>query len=64
MRQLKEFTGRYTLLFPGQQNIERPMSDNTINKALWLISYEDRQTGHGFRHLPSTELNGRGYNRD
>lgn len=23
-----------------------------------------RQTGHGFRHLLSTELNSRGYNRD
>ena len=64
LRQLEEFTGRYTLLFPGQQNIDRPMSENTINKALRLIGYEDRQTGHGFRHLLSTELNGRGYNRD
>ena len=25
---------------------------------------EGRQTGHGFRHLLSTELNGRGYNKD
>ncbi|OLU25434.1 integrase [Pseudomonas sp. PA15(2017)] len=64
LRQLKEITGDYTLLFPGQQNIERPMSENTINKALRLIGYEGRQTGHGFRHLLSTELNGRGYNRD
>lgn len=64
LRQLEEVTGRYTLLFPGQQNIERPMSENTINKALRLIGYEGRQTGHGFRHLLSTELNGRGYNRD
>ena len=40
------------------------MSENTINKALRLMGYKDRQTGHGFRHLLSTELNGRGYNRD
>ncbi len=64
LRQLEEVTGRYTLLFPGQQNVDRPMSENTINKALRLIGYEGRQTGHGFRHLLSTELNGRGYNRD
>lgn len=64
LRQLEEVTGRYTLLFPGQQNIERPMSENTINKALKLIGYEGRQTGHGFRHLLSTELNSRSYNRD
>lgn len=64
LRQLNEVTGGYALLFPGQQNAERPMSENTINKALRLMGYEDRQTGHGFRHLLSTELNGRGYNRD
>lgn len=64
LRQLQEATGSYALLFPGQQNAERPMSENTINKALRLIGYEGRQTGHGFRHLLSTELNGRGYNRD
>lgn len=64
LRQLHEVTGRYALLFPGQQNVDRPLSENTINKALRLMGYEGRQTGHGFRHLLSTELNGRGYNRD
>ncbi|MBV6824494.1 integrase arm-type DNA-binding domain-containing protein [Pseudomonas sp. PD9R] len=64
LRQLKAISGGYALLFPGQQNPDRPMSENTINKALRLMGYEDRQTGHGFRHLLSTELNGRGYNRD
>jgi integrase len=64
LQKLREITGSYPLLFPGQQNSERPMSENTINKALRLIGYEGRQTGHGFRHLLSTELNGRGYNRD
>ncbi len=64
LRQLNEVTGGYALVFPGQQNAERPMSENTINKALRLMGYEGRQTGHGFRHLLSTELNGRGYNRD
>ncbi|MNR48830.1 putative prophage CPS-53 integrase [compost metagenome] len=28
------------------------------------MGYEGRQTGHGFRHLISTELNERGYNKD
>ena len=64
LRQLQEITGDYPLLFPGQQNPERPMSENTINKALRLMGYEGRQTGHGFRHLLSTELNGRSYNKD
>ncbi|HFK2002480.1 TPA: tyrosine-type recombinase/integrase [Pseudomonas aeruginosa] len=64
LRQLEEISGKYALVFPGQQNPDRPMSENTINKALGLMGYEGRQTGHGFRHLLSTELNGRGYNRD
>jgi integrase len=64
LRQLQEISGGYPLLFPGQQKADRPMSENTINKALRLMGYEGRQTGHGFRHLLSTELNGRGYNRD
>lgn len=64
LRELQDVTGRYVLLFPSQQNPERPMSENTINKALRLMGYEGRQTGHGFRHRLSTELNGRGYNRD
>lgn len=64
LRELEELTGRYPLAFAGRHNPDRPMSENTINKALRLIGYEGRQTGHGFRHLLSTELNGRGYNRD
>lgn len=63
LRQLQEVTGRYALVFAGA-NPERPMSENTVNKALRQIGYEGRQTGHGFRHLLSTELNGRGYNKD
>lgn len=63
LRLLQEITGRYALVFAGA-NPERPMSENTVNKALRMMGYEGRQTGHGFRHLLSTELNGRGYNKD
>lgn len=63
LRQLQEITGEYALVFAGA-NPDRPMSENTVNKALRLAGYEGRQTGHGFRHLLSTELNGRGYNKD
>ena len=63
LHQLQEITGRYELVFAGA-NPQRPMSENTVNKALRLMGYEGRQTGHGFRHLLSTELNGRGYNKD
>jgi integrase len=63
LRGLQEITGRYLLVFAGA-NPDRPMSENTANKALRVMGYEARQTGHGFRHLLSTELNGRGYNKD
>ncbi|VXC40150.1 putative integrase; KpLE2 phage-like element [Pseudomonas sp. 8BK] len=64
LRQLHEITGKYPLVFAGRHDTSRPMSENTVNLALQAIGYKDRQTGHGFRHLLSTELNGRGYNRD
>lgn len=64
LRQLQEITGAYALVFAGRNNSARPMSENTINKALSEAGYKGRQTGHGFRHLLSTELNSRGYNRD
>ena len=64
LTKLREITGTYPLVFPGRNNRERPQSENTVNKALHQIGYEGRQTGHGFRHLLSTELNSRGYNRD
>lgn len=64
LRELQELTGAYALVFAGRNNTARPMSENTVNKALKVAGYEGRQTGHGFRHLLSTELNGRSYNRD
>lgn len=64
LRNLQELTGAYDLVFAGRNSTARPMSENTVNKALKTAGYEGRQTGHGFRHLLSTELNGRGYNRD
>lgn len=43
---------------------EKPMTDMTINMALKRLGYEGKHTAHGFRHLLSTELNDRNYNRD
>ena len=55
LRQLQEYTGRYNLLFPGMGKSPKiPMSAETINKALKVMGFEGRQTGHGFRGLAST----------
>lgn len=43
---------------------DKPFSEMTINVALRRLGYGGKQTGHGFRHLLSTELHQRGYNSD
>ncbi len=52
------------MLFPGERNAEKPMSNNTILFALDRMGYKGRQTGHGFRGLASTILHERGFNHD
>ncbi|MFD1009076.1 tyrosine-type recombinase/integrase [Oceanisphaera ostreae] len=61
LRQLKEINPS-GLLFSLDGT--RPISENTMNMALKRIGYTGKQTGHGFRHLLSTELNERSYNSD
>ncbi len=64
LRDMQVMTGRYALVFAGRNDPARPMSENTLNKTFGNLGYKGKQTGHGFRHLVSTELNERGYNRD
>jgi len=52
------------LLFPGERDHDRPMSNNTILKALERLGYAGRMTGHGFRGLFSTWANESGYRPD
>lgn len=49
------------LLFPGERNHEKPMSNNTILGALKRMGYAGRMTGHGFRGVASTLLHEMGY---
>jgi len=52
------------LVFPGEQNFKKPMSNMTILKALERMGYKGRMTGHGFRGLASTILHEQGYSHD
>jgi integrase len=52
------------LLFPGERDHERPMSNGTILMALKRMGYRGRMTGHGFRGIASTALNEMGYRVD
>lgn len=61
---LKALTGEGRLIFPNQNDHSRPMSNNTILKALEVAGYKHRMTGHGFRGLASTALHEQGYNHE
>ena len=52
------------LLFPGERDHEKPMSNGTILMALKRMGYRGRMTGHGFRGIASTALNEMGYRAD
>lgn len=52
------------LLFPGERDHEKPMSNGTILMALKRMGYAGRMTGHGFRGVASTALNEMGYRAD
>ncbi|MCR5865234.1 phage integrase central domain-containing protein [Aquincola sp. J276] len=49
------------LLFPGERDHEKPMSNNTILAALKRMGYGGQMTGHGFRGLASTVLHEEGF---
>jgi integrase len=54
---LKRFTGHGHLVFPGERDHERPISENSVRTALISIGYgPDRHTWHGFRATARTLL--------
>jgi integrase len=58
---LHNLTGHSEWLLPGDRNPSKPMSNNTILKALERMGYKSKMTGHGFRGLASTVLHEQGY---
>jgi integrase len=56
LKTLHLVTGHSPLLFPGERDHEKSMSNNTILKALQRMGYKGRMTGHGFRGVASTLL--------
>jgi integrase len=61
LEMLSMLTGKSEWLFPGDRSAAKPMSNNTILKALERMGYKSRMTGHGFRGLASTVLHEKGY---
>lgn len=52
------------LLFPSAIRSEKPISDNTLSKALRNQGYQGRATPHGMRATASTILNENGFKPD
>ena len=69
-KQIKEISGQYELLFPSEKNRFKPMSDNTMRKAIFRLGYDGETPGkskavpHGFRATASSILNEEGFNPD
>jgi len=61
LRTLHLITGHSVMLFPGERDHEKSMSNNTILKALERMGYKGRMTGHGFRGVASTLLHEMGF---
>jgi integrase len=53
--------GAEDLLFPGERDSRRPISNMTILKSLERMGFKGRMTGHGFRGLASTVLHEQRY---
>lgn len=58
---LKTLTSDGPLLFPGDRNPRKSMSNGTILVALRRMGYQGIMTGHGFRGLASTVLHEQGF---
>jgi integrase len=62
--ELKPLTGSYELVFPNQNNLSKPMSENTLLYAMYRMGYHSKATVHGFRATASTILNEMGWEAD
>ena len=61
LKTLQLISGHGVMLFPGERDHEKSMSNNTILKALERMGYKGRMTGHGFRGVASTLLHEMGF---
>jgi len=63
LEEMKAITGQYEYVF-YHTGMHQPYSEEFINNALDILGYAGKQTGHGFRHIASTNLNELGYMGD
>jgi integrase len=56
LEQLHTLTGDNELMFPGEWDKTKTISNNTFLQALYRMGYKGTMTGHGFRGVASTIL--------
>jgi len=61
VERLMEISCDRELVFPGDVDPTKPMSNNTLLFALYRLGYRSRMTGHGFRGVASTILHEEGW---
>lgn len=64
LRLLHKLTGTGPLMFPGDADPKKTMSNNTILQALDRMGFGGVMTGHGFRGLASTLLHEQGWQHE
>jgi integrase len=62
LRSVHAISGNYGFMFPGRNDVTRPMSDMAMNQLISRCGYGEKLTGHGFRHMMSTILHEQGFN--
>lgn len=58
LEQIKRMSGNRELIFVGDHDPRKPMSENTVNKALRVMGYDTKVEvcGHGFRTMACSSL--------
>ncbi|EDK5237464.1 integrase [Salmonella enterica] len=58
LKQIHAISGEHELVFTGDHNPWKPMSENTVNNALRLMGYDTKVDvcGHGFRSMACSSL--------
>ncbi|EDV9435650.1 DUF4102 domain-containing protein [Salmonella enterica subsp. enterica] len=58
LEEIKKISGHLDLVFPGDHDQGKPMSENTVNKALRVMGFNTQTEvcGHGFRAMACSAL--------
>lgn len=58
LKKIKSMSGNRELIFVGDHDPRKPMSENTVNKALRVMGYDTKADvcGHGFRTMACSSL--------